>query len=189
MVTPGGAAAKKQAKNESDDVEMKNIDSGLSSPIDVHSTEGNSEKVLDLDSLTLEDLKEHARQIEKSVSSKEPRFVLRVFRSLAATRKRINSRVMRKLINGFYTHSASQRDSLLAFIDEPMETDSSALVFKARGTKTSHLPLLPELDVYFHLLVLLYLIDLQRFENVFTTFILLFIHFFYYCFAFNSLDS
>jgi 26S proteasome regulatory subunit N3 len=168
MVSSGSGSDKKQTKNESqEDVEMKTIESGMNSPLnELTAIETNVSKVIDSDSLTIEELKEQARQIEKSVSSKEPRFVLRVLRSLATTRKRLNAKVMRKVINGFYTHSSNQKESLLAFIDEPMDTDSVGHAFKARSTKTAHLPLLPELDVYFHLLVLLYLIDLERHQNV-----------------------
>jgi 26S proteasome regulatory subunit N3 len=167
MVSSGSGSDKKQTKNESqEDVEMKAIESAMNSPLnELTAIETNVSKVIDSDSLTIEELKEQARQIEKSVSSKEPRFVLRVLRSLATTRKRLNAKVMRKVINGFYTHSSNQKESLLAFIDEPMETDSVGHAFKARSTKTAHLPLLPELDVYFHLLVLLYLIDLERHQN------------------------
>ena len=144
-----------------EDVEMKSVDNESAES-------GGAKAVPDVDSLTIEELREQARQIEKSVSSKEPRFVLRVLRSLATTRKKLNSKVMRKVINGFYTqtNSNNQKESLLAFIDEPMETDSSAQTVKPKTSKTANLPLLPELDIYFHLLVLLYLIDLERKENV-----------------------
>ena len=162
MVTSGASGSNsgaKKGKNETNtsDVEMKSAEAD---------TEASTAKPVDVDALTIEELKEHARQIERSVSSKEPRFVLRVLRSLATTRKKLNAKVMRKVINGFYTHSNNQKESLLAFIDEPMDTDSSAQTPRPKSTKTSTLPLLPELDIYFHLLVLLYLIDLERYANV-----------------------
>ncbi|XP_013773672.2 26S proteasome non-ATPase regulatory subunit 3-like [Limulus polyphemus] len=143
------------------DVEMKNAEDQQTGN---SSTEGETVKQ-DTDLLTIEDLKEHARHIEKSVSSKEPRFIFRVLRALVTTRKKLNSKVLRKIICGFYTHSVEQRDSLLTFVDEPMDTEGQAVAFKARTGKAAQLPLLPELDVYFHLLVLLYLIDLQRIDQ------------------------
>ena len=153
----------KKPKNEeqTEDVEMKSVENE-STPSDSLATKA----VPDVDSLTIEELKEQGRQIEKSVSSKEPRFVLRVLRSLATTRNKLNAKVMRKVINGFYTHSNNQKESLLTFIDELMDTDMTAQSAKPKSGKSSNLPLLPELDIYFHLLVLLYLIDLQRYENV-----------------------
>ena len=64
------------------------------------------------------DIREQAKQIEKSVSSKEPRFVLRVLRALPATRRRLNALVLKRLLHTSYTHSAQERDTLLAFVEE-----------------------------------------------------------------------
>ncbi|KAH7945090.1 hypothetical protein HPB49_006475 [Dermacentor silvarum] len=113
----------------------------------------------------LKDIKEHARHIEKAVTSKEPRFILRILRALMPTRKRLNDRVLRKIVTGFFTHSSQDKDALLGCLEEPMETDGAVKESRIRSAKTSHLPLLPELDVYIHLLVLVYLIDAQRYEK------------------------
>lgn len=142
----------------STDVEMKEAES-VTSPPEVETPKP------DVDAQTLEDIREHTRHIEKAVSSKEPRYILRILRSLVSTRKRLNARVLRKGITAFFTHSAQQRDILLAFIDEPMETDGQALQFKVRSGKAALTPLLPEIDAYLHLLVLLYLIDNERHEK------------------------
>jgi hypothetical protein len=64
------------------------------------------------------EIREHTRQIEKAVHSKEQRFILRVLRSLPNTRRRLNGNVLRKLISGYYTHSAQEKDALLAFVEE-----------------------------------------------------------------------
>ena len=119
------------------------------------------------DLAVLEEIKEHAKCIEKFVLNKEPRFMLRVIRTLVSTRKKLNSRVLRKLINGFYTASGAQKDSLLSFIEqEPMEVDSSnQIAFKGRTGKAAQSPLLIELDVYFHLLLLLHLIDSNSLDS------------------------
>ena len=124
--------------------------------------EGNS------DLTVLEEIKEHAKCIEKFVLNKEPRFMLRVIRALIATRKKLNSRVLIKLINGFYTVSSAQRDTLLAFIEqEPMDVDSTnQIAFKGRTGKAASSPLLIELDVYLHLLLLLHLIDSNNLDSV-----------------------
>lgn len=134
-------------------MEMKNTEAE-----GVSNSQENETAKTDVDTLTVEDIKEHVRHIEKSVTSKEPRFMLRMLRALVSTRKRLNARILRRIITSFYTHSTQQRDTLLAFIDEPMETNGTAAL-RMRSMKTAQLPLLPELDVYFHLLVLLYLID------------------------------
>lgn len=42
------------------------------------------------------------KYIEKSVSSKEPRFLTRVLRSIPATRKKLTHPILRKIICGFF---------------------------------------------------------------------------------------
>lgn len=141
--------------------------SSSSNPTPTHKT-----ATVDPDQAVIDEIKEHARQIEKSVNQKEPRNVLRVLRTMVATRKRLNPRVLRKLIFGFYTHSNDQRDAILGLIDEATADDmddgsdkSAEAATKIRSTKTAGLPLMPELDVYFNLLVLVNLIDLGRYET------------------------
>ena len=100
--------------------------------------------------------------LERSVVSKESRFAVRVLRGLPVTRKKLTSPILRKIINGFYTHSASERDALLNYLDEAMETDESESAIaniRLRGAKSANTPLLPEVDCYLHLLTLLHLID------------------------------
>jgi len=112
--------------------------------------------------LTIEDIREHCRLLERSVVSKESRFAVRVLRGLPVTRKKLTSPILRKIINGFYTHSASERDALLNYLDEAMETDESESAIaniRLRGAKSANTPLLPEVDCYLHLLTLLHLID------------------------------
>ena len=50
--------------------------------------------------------------------SKESRFAVRVLRGLPATRKKLTSPILRRIINGFYTHSATERDALLGYLDD-----------------------------------------------------------------------
>lgn len=58
------------------------------------------------------------KQIEKAVSGKEPRFVLRALRALPSTSRRLNSNVLHKAVSGFFTSNPSTRDFLLAFLEE-----------------------------------------------------------------------
>lgn len=53
----------------------------------------------------------------------------------------------------------------MAFIDEPMDTESSGTEkTRMRSSKASSSPLLPEVDAYLHLLVLVKLIDAWKYE-------------------------
>lgn len=55
------------------------------------------------------------RTIEKAVNSKEPRYILRVLRGLASTRKRLNDDVIRRLILFYYGVNSTEREVLLGF--------------------------------------------------------------------------
>ena len=68
--------------------------------------------------LTLEDVREHCRLLERSVVSKESRFAVRVLRGLPATRKKLTGNILKRIITGFYTHSATERDALLSYIPD-----------------------------------------------------------------------
>jgi len=123
--------------------------------------------------LTLEDIREHCQLLERSVVRTESRFAVRVLRALQATRKKLTPVVVDKIINGFYTHSKEAREALLAFVDIPETSDDNKMevegestpaapatpAFRLRGAKSAGTPLLPEVDAYLHLLVLLHLID------------------------------
>jgi hypothetical protein len=67
------------------------------------------------------DIKEQVRSIEKAVNTKEPRFILRVLRGLATTRKRLSETVIRRLIQFYYGSNSSEREVLLGFIQSPAQ--------------------------------------------------------------------
>ncbi len=115
---------------------------------------------------TYAEVREHCRLLERSVLSKESRFAQRVLRGLFSFRKRLTSVYLRRVINGYYTHSAKDRDELLSFVvddaSEAMETDENVTtvpLVRLRGAKSHLMPLLPEVDCYLHLLVLLHVLE------------------------------
>ena len=81
---------------------------------------------------TLADIKEHVKQIEKAVSGKEPRFVLRALRALPSTSRRLNPNVLHKAVTGFYTANAAGKDFLLGFLEEVTHHTS---VCSSRGSR------------------------------------------------------
>ena len=66
--------------------------------------------------MLFKDIKEQVRTIEKAVNSKEPRYVLRVLRGLASTRKRLNEDVIRRLISFYYGANSTEREILFGFL-------------------------------------------------------------------------
>jgi len=139
-------------KAEVEDVEMKEGE-----------TEEKAEKEpekKDPNLLSVEDIREHCKLIKKSVESKEPRFVLRVLRSLPATRKKLNPLVLRTLIKGFFTYSEEEKENLMKYV-EPAGGEIEGVPVSLRG-KNSATPLIPEVDSYLSLLVLIHLIDNKK---------------------------
>uniref|UniRef100_A0A4W6C7V2 26S proteasome non-ATPase regulatory subunit 3 n=1 Tax=Lates calcarifer TaxID=8187 RepID=A0A4W6C7V2_LATCA len=109
------------------------------------------------DSLTLEDIKEHVKQIEKAVSGKEPRFVLRALRALPSTSRRLNANVLHKAVSGFFTNNTSTRDFLLSFLED--------VQFRPRTGKAASAPLLPEVEAYLQLLLVVHLTNNKRYTE------------------------
>uniref|UniRef100_A0A673YCE9 26S proteasome non-ATPase regulatory subunit 3 n=3 Tax=Salmo trutta TaxID=8032 RepID=A0A673YCE9_SALTR len=147
------AEKQKDAGPEPQDVEMPEEDSATA-----------EKKPKELDTLTLEDIKEHVKQIEKAVSGKEPRFVLRALRALPSTSRRLNPNVLHKAVSGFYTSNAAGKEFLLSFLEEPMDTEGD-IQFRPRTGKAAATPLIPEAEAYLQLLLLVYLTDNKRYTE------------------------
>merc|ERR1712168_1654819 len=123
--------------------------------------ETTAEPVKDPDLLTYEDVKEQLRYIEKTVSSKEPRFMTRAVRAIAQIRKKTNARILRKLLLNVYASQPAnpEKDEYLAYLEnEEMETEDG--VVKKAAKKAASL--VPEVEVYVQLLVLIHLLDKER---------------------------
>lgn len=109
----------------------------------------------DADLNAVQEIREHAKQIDKAVASKEPRFILRVLRSLPNTRRKLNANVLRALAAQLYPAGA-ERESILVFVEDLPAGSVEPEVVRARATVKSPLP---EVDAYFHLLALVRLLD------------------------------
>ncbi|XP_016115760.1 26S proteasome non-ATPase regulatory subunit 3-like [Sinocyclocheilus grahami] len=116
------------------------------------------------DQLTLDDIKEHVKQIEKALQGKEPRFVLRALRALPSTSRRLNPNVLQKAVSGFFTCNAASKEFLLRFLDEPVEKEGD-VVFRPRTGKAAATPLIPEVEAYLQLLMVVYLTNKTRYAE------------------------
>ncbi|NXD30290.1 PSMD3 ATPase, partial [Spelaeornis formosus] len=110
------------------------------------------------------DIKEHVKQLEKAVSGKEPRYVLRALRALPSTSRRLNPNVLHKAIHGFFTSNCAVRDFLLGFLEESMDSEAE-LQFRPRMGKAASAPLLPEVEAYLQLLLVIYLMNSKRYPE------------------------
>lgn len=134
------------------DVEMEVVESE-------NTEEQKKESELNALNTIVQEIREHVKQIDKAVSSKEPRFILRVLRSLPNTRRKLSPNVLRSLATHLYP--VAERDAILVFVEEATgpEPESSA-----RPRATIKTPL-PEVDAYFHLLSLVRLIDAKLLDK------------------------
>uniref|UniRef100_A0A3B3UUZ5 26S proteasome non-ATPase regulatory subunit 3 n=1 Tax=Poecilia latipinna TaxID=48699 RepID=A0A3B3UUZ5_9TELE len=165
------AGGRDRDKSNKEPKEPKEVKSAMAAaePQDVEMPEEETTNAVKLpkeqDSLTLEDIKEHVKQIEKAVSGKEPRFVLRALRALPSTSRRLNTVVLQKALTGFFTSNTSTRDFLLGFLEEPMETGDGDIQFRPRTGKAASAPLLPEVEAYLQLLLVVHLTNSKRYTE------------------------
>ncbi|XP_026819186.1 probable 26S proteasome non-ATPase regulatory subunit 3 [Rhopalosiphum maidis] len=108
------------------------------------------------DTAAIQEIRDQICLIEKAVQTKETRFMLRVLRTWSVTRRKLNPVVLWSVINDFYIHCASDKDLLLSYITMPTQLPEA---IKMRSGKNATGVLLPEIDGYIRLLVLVQLID------------------------------
>lgn len=117
----------------------------------------------EIDRVSYEDIKDQLKQIEKSFVTKEPRYLLRVLRSLVNTRKKINEQILQKLITNFA--QAATKAAVAEYFENATKVDN--LEEKPVGKKP-FVQQLPEVDTYLHLLVIIHLLDSKLYEKAMT---------------------
>nr|AAW25532.1 SJCHGC06456 protein [Schistosoma japonicum] len=128
-------------------------------------TDGSPNETLkDTDELVLEDIRDQIRYIEKSVMTKELYYMTRVVRGLSSIRRRLNCNVLRGLVQGYFPNPSPQKAYFLELLPEAMDTDCPISSFRPRTGKLNT-PLLPEVEVYLHLLLVIFLIDENHLEE------------------------
>lgn len=70
------------------------------------------------DQITLEDIREQIRYIEKAVSSQELYYMARVVRSLSSIRRKLNYNVLRGLVQAYFPNSCPQKTYFMEFLPE-----------------------------------------------------------------------
>ena len=114
---------------------------------------------------TLQHLKEIASLIETGSYSKEVRRIARAVRLTIALRRKLTASVISSFLDYVLTTGSEAHAKLSAYIpkdeDHEMEVDAAT---SAIQTPAKHL--LPEIEIYCYLLVLLFLIDQKRYNEV-----------------------
>lgn len=161
-------------KKDPSDVEMKDAEGSsvdalpIKDPKEGNDDEKKEEVKKHPDLLTLEDIRENIRHIEKAVSTKEPRFMSRVMRALVNTRRKLSPNILRRLLNAYLVlpENAQCKEELVQFLlEEKDQNGTPSVPFRPRSAKPTLQPLLVEIEVYLHLLVLIYLLDSKQLEK------------------------
>lgn len=126
--------------------------------VEMESAEDIENAKKDQDLAAVQEIREHCRQIEKAVLTKEPRFILRVLRSLPNTRRKLNTIVLRNLTTHLYP-AGVERDAINEYLDALQTGQEIEAALRPRATiKTP----IPEVDAYIHLLILVLNLDAKQ---------------------------
>ncbi|VEU19402.1 DEKNAAC100528 [Brettanomyces naardenensis] len=111
----------------------------------------------------LETLKEFPALIERSAQNFDPRYILKVFRELTPVRKEITSDTLVSLIESVYPPTNSHR----AYLLEALSADPSAeMDTEDDDNQVPKRNPIPEVDIFIHLLVQIYLHDKKQFKKL-----------------------
>ncbi|PYI14587.1 terpenoid synthase [Aspergillus violaceofuscus CBS 115571] len=117
----------------------------------------------------VQDIKSNFTLLERAVSHFDPRFTLRVLRSISSMRKHITPDVLAEVIVENYPSSNLTASFLLGAIDQAGAFDSavasSKMDIESEKTKSTPKETLPEIDTYLSILVQIYLYDKKEFQK------------------------
>ncbi|KAI9483090.1 MAG: proteasome regulatory subunit C-terminal-domain-containing protein [Benjaminiella poitrasii] len=107
---------------------------------------------------TITEIKRNFTLLERAVETIESRFTTRVLRTLPSIRRRLTSEILAQVISDYYNPGDEQRSELLKYLGETEKTSTDE-----ESDKIS--TVLPEVDVYLYLNVLIYLLDKNELEK------------------------
>ncbi|KAL6252384.1 26S proteasome non-ATPase regulatory subunit [Rhinocladiella similis] len=113
------------------------------------------------------DIKANLPLLERAVSQFDPRFSLRVLRSISSVRKQLTAHVLATVIIESYTFPTATAMSLLSAVkDDPSFPSQKVETWHSRKDTQSGSPkeIMPEVDVYLSILVQVYLYDKKRID-------------------------
>ncbi|KAL4922167.1 hypothetical protein BDW62DRAFT_207919 [Aspergillus aurantiobrunneus] len=117
----------------------------------------------------IQDIKTNFTLLERAVAHFDPRFTLRVLRSISSMRKQITSDVLAEVIVDSYPKSSTTASFLLDAIDQACAFDDVGTSLKMEvdtdKTKSSSKEVLPEIDTYLSILVQIYLYDRKEIQK------------------------
>ncbi|KAJ5884967.1 hypothetical protein N7495_009477 [Penicillium taxi] len=157
--TKGSRSSGKTTQDNEEDVTMEGAEDGEGAKTDTE---------VDPTTKAIQDIKTNFTLLERAVAHFDPRFTLRVLRSISSMRKHITPQVLSKVIVETYPESSQTASFLLEGIDqagafENVEASSEMEVDSEK--KVSPKETLPEVDAYLSVLVQIYLFDQQQIQK------------------------
>ncbi|KAG0345859.1 26S proteasome non-ATPase regulatory subunit [Podila humilis] len=153
-------------KQQADELKDKNktvVDQDIAMEEASESTDSPKDKTLtskELETLTIADIKQHFALFTKSAKTHESRFATRALRSVSSLRKRLTAAVLAKTIASHYPSDDAARKKLLEYLGSEA-TSSITAADETAGPKGDTV----EVDIYLHLLVMIFLLDQNQLER------------------------
>ncbi|KAL4866653.1 hypothetical protein BDV12DRAFT_187296 [Aspergillus spectabilis] len=126
------------------------------------------ESEIDPKAKAIQDIKTSFTLLERAVAHFDPRFTLRVLRSISSMRKQITPDVLAEVIVETYPKSSTTASFLLGAIDQAAAFEgagTSKMDVDTDKTKSSAKDILPEIDIYLSILVQIFLYDKKEIQK------------------------
>ncbi|GIK01064.1 26S proteasome non-ATPase regulatory subunit [Aspergillus viridinutans] len=149
----GSRLSGEKGQNQEEDVVMEAAETDSQKP----------ESEVDPRVKAIQDIKTNFTLLERAVAHFDPRFTLRVLRSISSMRKHITADVLAEVIVETYPPSSPTAAFLLEAIDQSGAYESalasSKMEVDSEKNKSAPKEILPEVDTYLSILVQIYLYD------------------------------
>ncbi|KAJ5999134.1 26S proteasome regulatory subunit rpn3 [Penicillium sp. IBT 35674x] len=158
--TKGSRSSNKAGQDKDEDVTMEGSEDD-----DAEKTEPE----VDPTTKAIQDIQTNFTLLDRAVAHFDPRFTLRVLRSISSMRKYITPEVLAEVIVDTYPESSETASFLLEAIGQAGAfegvQESSKMEVDSEKNKTLPKEILPEVDAYLSILVQIYLFDKRQIQK------------------------
>ncbi|CAG8095610.1 unnamed protein product [Penicillium salamii] len=158
VVVPPTKGSRSSGKDKEEDVTMEGAEDGDAE---------NTEPEVDPRTKAIQDIKTNFTLLERAVAHFDPRFTLRVLRSISSMRKHLTPEVLAEVIVEVYSPSSSTASFLLAALNQvnAFENAPSNSQMEVDSEKAAPKETLAEVDAYLSILVQIYLFDQREIQK------------------------
>ncbi|CAG8936209.1 unnamed protein product [Penicillium salamii] len=158
VVVPPTKGSRSSGKDKEEDVTMEGAEDGEAE---------NTEPEVDPRTKAIQDIKTNFTLLERAVAHFDPRFTLRVLRSISSMRKHLTPEVLAEVIVEVYSPSSSTASFLLAALNQAnaFENAPSNSQMEVDSEKAAPKETLAEVDAYLSILVQIYLFDQREIQK------------------------